>query len=71
MNSVEDEKQRLLRNWRAEHDSAELYAALAQHERDAQQRSVYRDLANAERRHAAFWEERLQSAGHPLPVFRR
>ena len=71
MNTGAAEKARLLRNWRAEHDSAELYATLAQLERDARQRGVYLDLAGAERRHAAFWEQQLLSAGHTLPAFRR
>ena len=60
---------RLLRNWRDELDSAALYAALARIERDPQQRGIYEELASAERRHAAFWEERLRSAGQPIPQF--
>jgi vacuolar iron transporter family protein len=59
-----------LRNWRAEHDSAALYAALARLDHDPQQSRLYRDLAGAEQRHAAFWEERLRRAGQPLPRFR-
>jgi VIT1/CCC1 family predicted Fe2+/Mn2+ transporter len=61
---------RLLSNWRAEQDSAALYAALGQLDRDPQQSGIYLDLASAERRHAAFWEERLRSAGHAVPAFR-
>jgi vacuolar iron transporter family protein len=61
---------RLLRNWRAEQDSAALYDALAQRARDPRQRTVYQELTAAERRHAAFWEERLRSAGHCVPRFR-
>jgi len=64
-----DEPARLLRNWRDELDSAALYAALAQLERDAQQREVYQGLARAERRHAAFWEERLVATGQVIPPF--
>jgi VIT1/CCC1 family predicted Fe2+/Mn2+ transporter len=60
---------RLLRNWRDELDSAALYAALARIERDPQQRGIYEDLASAELRHAAFWEERLRSAGQRVPPF--
>jgi VIT1/CCC1 family predicted Fe2+/Mn2+ transporter len=60
---------RLLRNWRDELDSAALYAALARIERDPQQRVVYQGLASAERRHAAFWEERLRAAGEGVPRF--
>jgi vacuolar iron transporter family protein len=65
------EIRRLLDNWRAERNSAVLYDALAQLERDPQQRRVYAELAAAERRHAVFWEERLRAAGHPVPEFHR
>jgi vacuolar iron transporter family protein len=61
---------RLLRNWRAERDSALLYAALARLGRNPQQRRVYEDLASDERRHAAFWEQRLRGAGKALPPYR-
>jgi vacuolar iron transporter family protein len=61
---------RLLRNWRAEHDSAELYEAFARLERDPPQRRLYLELAGAERRHAAFWEQRLEAAGQAIPAFR-
>ncbi len=61
---------RLLRNWRAEHDSAALYDALAQLESDTGQREVFRDLAAAERAHAAFWQRRLLALGHCIPKFR-
>lgn len=64
-----DEPARLLRNWRDELDSAALYAALAQIERDPQQRDVYQELESAERRHALFWEERLRAAGQTIPPF--
>jgi VIT1/CCC1 family predicted Fe2+/Mn2+ transporter len=64
------ERTRFLNNWRAELDSAALYAAFARLERDPRRRSVYYDLANAERRHASFWEERLRSVGCPIPRFR-
>jgi vacuolar iron transporter family protein len=64
------EQARLLGNWRAERDSAELYAGLARFERDPRRRDVYFRLARAERRHAAFWEERLRAARYPVPPFR-
>jgi vacuolar iron transporter family protein len=65
-----EEITRLLRNWRAEKDSAALYAALARLDKDPHQRRVYEELAGAEARHAAFWEERLRVAGRPAPAFR-
>lgn len=61
---------RLRHNLRAERDSAKLYEALAKLERDARQRGVYRYLADAERRHATFWESRLAGAGQSVPPFR-
>jgi VIT1/CCC1 family predicted Fe2+/Mn2+ transporter len=63
------ELERLLRNWRAELDSAVLYDALAQLEPDAGERDVCRELAAAERAHAAFWQQRLLSLGHRIPAF--
>jgi vacuolar iron transporter family protein len=64
------EQARLLANWRAECDSAELYAALARLERDPQRREVYRQLCGAEQRHAVFWAQRLRSACGAVPRFR-
>ena len=64
------EHDRLLGNWRAERDSAALYAALARLERDPRHSATYRQLAEAEGRHAAFWEERLRAAGYAVPAFR-
>jgi len=64
------EEARLLNNWRAERDSTELYSALARLERDPARRDVYFGLARAERRHAAFWEERLRTVRQTVPAFR-
>lgn len=64
--SADYELRRLLRNWRAECDSAALYAAFARLERDPRQSRVYQKLAGAERRHAAFWEERLLRPGQGI-----
>lgn len=61
---------RLLGNWSAERDSAALYGALAQLERDPRRRGVFLELSSAERRHAEFWEERLRLAGRIVPAFR-
>jgi VIT1/CCC1 family predicted Fe2+/Mn2+ transporter len=60
---------RLLGNWRAERDSAALYAAFAQLERDPRRRGVYLELSSAEGRHAGFWEERLRLSGRIVPAF--
>jgi vacuolar iron transporter family protein len=71
MNTADErEQRRLLGNWRAERDSAVLYAALARLAPDAEQRSLYLELTDSERRHADFWEERLRALGVPIPAFR-
>jgi vacuolar iron transporter family protein len=64
------ELDRLLRNWRAERDSAALYDALGELELDAGERDVCRGLAAAEFGHAAFWQRRLLTLGHGIPEFR-
>ncbi|HEY1873242.1 MAG TPA: VIT1/CCC1 family protein [Steroidobacteraceae bacterium] len=68
--STLEEPARLLRNWRDELDSAALYTAFAQLERDPHQRNVYEELASAEWRHASFWRGRLREAGAAIPEFR-
>lgn len=69
MHRLEDPA-RMLRNWRDELDSAALYDGFARLECDREQRDIYQELALAERRHAAFWTQRLQAAGKPTPPFR-
>jgi VIT1/CCC1 family predicted Fe2+/Mn2+ transporter len=64
-----NELNRLLRNWKAERDSAALYQALAGIERNGSLSSVFSKLAASEREHSSFWEERLRSAGYPIPPF--
>ncbi|MGC1459913.1 MAG: VIT1/CCC1 transporter family protein [Steroidobacteraceae bacterium] len=64
------ELERLLRNWRAEHDSAVLYDALADLESEPGEAAVCRKLAAAERLHAEFWQQRLHALGHGVPPFR-
>jgi VIT1/CCC1 family predicted Fe2+/Mn2+ transporter len=50
-------------NLQAEVDSAAQYHALAQAESRSTVAEVYRKLAAAEEKHAAFWEARLEKAG--------
>jgi len=64
-----NELNRLLRNWKAERDSAALYQALAAVERNGSLRSVFNKLAASEREHSLFWEQRLHAAGYPVPTF--
>ena len=59
--------ERLRRNHRDEIDSAALYDAMASAERDQRLAGVYRDLADAERRHAARWAEQLERLGDRPP----
>lgn len=62
--------QRHLRNWRKEIDGAALYRALAEAETKAGLKEVYGRLAETEERHAAYWEGKLDEAGHPVPARR-
>ncbi|HEY9672811.1 MAG TPA: VIT1/CCC1 family protein [Waterburya sp.] len=58
---------RYLENWQDEIESAFLYRALARAEKQPALAEVYRKLAVTEETHAQFWEEKLHSAGYPLP----
>lgn len=62
-----DEKRRYQANYRKEIDGAAMYTALAQAETKPQLAEVYRRLAETERQHASFWEQKLQAAGLPVP----
>jgi len=64
------EHARILRNWKDERDSAALYGALASIERNPRLVKVFGKLADSEREHSAFWEERLRAEGQPVPKFR-
>jgi VIT1/CCC1 family predicted Fe2+/Mn2+ transporter len=61
---------RWLSNLQDERESAELYRRIAAVEEDEGLASVYIRLAQAEERHAAFWEQRLRDAGREVPPFR-
>lgn len=54
-------------HWQDEVDSAALYLALAEAEADPRLGEVYRRLAAAEEKHAAFWEARLRESGAEPP----
>jgi VIT1/CCC1 family predicted Fe2+/Mn2+ transporter len=62
--------ERLRRNHRDEIDSAALYDAMASAEREPRLAGVYRDLASAERRHAARWADQLEALGAGRPADR-
>jgi VIT1/CCC1 family predicted Fe2+/Mn2+ transporter len=58
---------RYLVNWQDEVDSAALYRVVSAAESNPQLAGVYRKLAAAEERHAAFWEGKLRDAGGTVP----
>lgn len=59
-----------LQNLRDERDGAALYEGLARYEQDANRAASFRELAEAERRHAALWEKKLVAEGVALPTDR-
>lgn len=59
-----DDVARYRRNLQGEIDGALIYRAMAAGETDADLAQVYESLAQTEDRHAAFWAERLEQAGH-------
>lgn len=61
--ATRDELVRYRFNRQEEVDSAFQYRAMAQGERDPSLARIYLALAEAEEKHAAFWEERLRQAG--------
>ncbi len=54
-------------NWQDEIESAALYQALAEVERQPNLAEIYRQLAAVEAEHARFWEEQIRAAGAPIP----
>jgi vacuolar iron transporter family protein len=58
---------RYLENWQDEVDSAAEYRAMAAGEPDPRLAKVYANLAAMEESHIAFWEQRLRTAGTPVP----
>ncbi|MFQ5967125.1 MAG: VIT1/CCC1 transporter family protein [Acidimicrobiia bacterium] len=59
---------RYLDNIQEEVDAAFLYRLVADRESDPDLQEIYRKLAQAEERHAAFWEVQLAEAGEKVPV---
>ena len=59
-----------LANWQDERNSAALYRAISEVERNPQLKIVYQRLGEAEERHSGFWEAKLRAARRPLPPFR-
>jgi VIT1/CCC1 family predicted Fe2+/Mn2+ transporter len=59
-----------LQNLLDERDGAALYEGLALHEKDAARSTSFRELAQAERRHAGIWQRKLEKEGVVLPADR-
>jgi VIT1/CCC1 family predicted Fe2+/Mn2+ transporter len=62
------DRRRILANLQEETDGAAIYDALARSEKDEKVAGVYARLALVERRHAAFWRDRLTAAGYTREV---
>ena len=55
-------------HWQDEWDAAYLYMALAGQEPDPGKATIYRQLADVERRHTDMWAKLLTDNGHPPPA---
>ncbi len=64
------EIERLLRNIKAERESATLYRALAENEKDPERREILQELEAAERRHAEHWIHKLEELGVSVDDYR-
>ena len=58
----------VLKNWRAEEETARVYRDLAARERDERRKSILIRMAEAEERHAQRWEQKLRDMGQPIPT---
>ena len=56
-----------LKNLLDERDGAALYEGLARHEKDPEKARSFREIAEAERRHAEIWAKKLAKEGVVLP----
>jgi VIT1/CCC1 family predicted Fe2+/Mn2+ transporter len=59
-----------LQNLVDERDGAALYEGLARHEKDPEKARSFREIAEAERRHAEIWARKLEKEGVALPADR-
>src|SRR5438105_10123613 len=57
----------VLKNWRAEVETAQVYRDLAARESDEKRKAILLRMAEAEERHAARWEQKLRDMGEPIP----
>ncbi len=63
MNLDKSDAERYRDNLRGELDGAQLYRMLAEAEHDNERASLFRELSEAEERHAAMWRQRLVDGG--------
>lgn len=66
---AKDAGARYRENYLSEQEGIYLYRMLADIESDARLAELYRRIAETEQRHAARWQEYLEAAGEPLPVY--
>src|SRR5437667_6332884 len=59
----------VLKNWRAEVETARVYRDLAERESDEKRKAILIRMAEAEERHAQRWEQKLRDMGQPIPKF--
>src|SRR6185295_6751483 len=58
----------VLKNWRAEVETAQVYRDLAARESDEKRKGILIRMAEAEERHARRWKQKLLDMGEPIPV---
>jgi vacuolar iron transporter family protein len=58
----------VLKNWRAEVETARVYRDLAERESDEKRKAILIRMAEAEERHAQRWEKKLRDMGQPIPT---
>src|ERR1041385_7979929 len=58
----------VLKNWRAEVETAQVYRDLAERERDEKRKAILIRMAEAEERHARRWAQKLHDMGQPTPT---
>ncbi len=69
MAQAQQDVKRYLQNLKAEGNATLLYERLAGNESNADLAAVYRKLAETERGHMRFWEDKLREAGVAAPPF--
>ena len=68
MSKEDKTNSRYLENWQDERNSAALYQALAEIEKNPQLKEIYRRMGQAEEKHSVFWETKLRASNQPIPA---